>query len=185
MGTACKAPIDWKLLYEAKAFYEALGFEYVEVPWIVHQSVTNATFDGMPHRTQHGDLVGSAEQSFIQMILLGELLPGKYQAITPCFRSDVLDETHESHFMKLELIDMVRPNNWRTMACLVEGFMQSHIPTRVVDIDESQCDIETPDGIELGSYGRRDVGSVSFAYGTGLAEPRFSTAVRKFYAQDG
>ena len=99
MGTACRTPIDWKLLYEAKAFYEGLGFEYIEVPWIVEPSATSVTFGGAPHGTQYGDLVGSAEQSFIQMILRGELSVGKYQAITPCFRSDTLDETHESHFM--------------------------------------------------------------------------------------
>jgi hypothetical protein len=69
------------------------------------------------------------------------------------------------------------------MAELAEAFMQDHVPTRIINVDSTQRDIVTPDGIELGSYGIRTVGNVSFAYGTGLAEPRFSYAINKFYSQ--
>lgn len=99
--------IDYGLLHEAKKFYEALDYTYVEVPWIVDEKVSYAT-----HKDETGKfilddyrhLVGSGEQAFIGMAMNEDLLPyKKYMTITPCFRKGESDETHAEEFMKLEL----------------------------------------------------------------------------------
>lgn len=152
---------------------------------MVRSSFSAFTFAGTPHRVtipgnviRTYELVGSAEQSFIQMIFDGTLPPGRYQTVTPCFRSDAQDELHESHFIKLELIDTANSSSWPDIASIAQDFFS--IPTSIVGISDKQCDIVSAD-IELGSYGcRRMFKDVFFAYGTGVAEPRYSLAKKKF-----
>ena len=51
-------------------------------------------------------LIGSAEQSFYQMLLDGALAPGKYVTCSPCFRNETeADWLHQKQFMKVELIN--------------------------------------------------------------------------------
>jgi hypothetical protein len=117
MPVASSQTIDWSLLGRALDFYKALGYKYIEVPWLVRNEVTEVTrHEGAENfGVPAGDLVGSAEQSFIQMMMDGQLPPGRYCTISPCFRDEpVLDDLHQKHFMKLELIDT--PNTARYWA---------------------------------------------------------------------
>jgi elongation factor P--beta-lysine ligase len=99
--------IDYALLVKAKEYYANLGYEYIETPWIVDEMSAKSTCrhssdifildDG-----QH--MVGSGEQSFIQLCRDRKLVPDKfYMTITPCFRRGENDSTHAEQFIKLEL----------------------------------------------------------------------------------
>jgi hypothetical protein len=145
--------------------------------------------------------VASAEQSFIQMqmdaIASGTRIEGSYCAITPCFRNEsVLDDLHQPYFMKLELItwdggesDMDKmfklARIWFEREHpgdhpgddLMTGAALNNDPdplgvTQAYDIQTTRT------RIELGSYGIREHAKVGrWAYGTGLAEPRYSYAL--------
>jgi hypothetical protein len=145
-------------------------------------------------------LVGSAEQSFIQMMLDGDLKPGCYMAVTPCWRDDELDELHQRYFMKVELIDYMPYDSFLAspyMACMAEHFFNKIMGIEAKyawiqdgqrteefpnDLIGEQCDI-VHDGIELGSYGIRgfefDGRKHIWVYGTGCAEPRLSYVLEK------
>src|SRR5690606_35745906 len=92
---------------ESLDFYEARGYVYMEVPWIVSDEAINVTLppEAEATTTPLGILVGSAEQSFIELLLRGENIT-KACAITPCFRDEIdgWDDLHQPYFMKLELI---------------------------------------------------------------------------------
>jgi hypothetical protein len=147
--------------------------------------------------------VASAEQSFIQMqmdaIAAGTRIGGNYCAITPCFRNEsVLDDLHHPYFMKLELI--VWNGGIRDLTGMLDiarewlgrehpgdhpgdDLLTSVVPNNDPDpLSVTQAyDISTVlTGIELGSYGIRMHDKVGrWAYGTGLAEPRYSLALER------
>lgn len=187
--------IDYKLLGVVQALYEPLGYAYVELPWAVNQHSIRATlpeqFDymtlgrtqgamvikGLAHADYYRDggncLVGSAEQSFIQM----RLPPGRYMGITPCFRIEQKkDMLTQDMFMKLELHDN-RSNAAVSEVILdAEKVLQSLSLSRIDVVEtEEGYDLEMG-GIEIGSYGRRSFEGYSWVYGTGIALPRFSVA---------
>lgn len=102
--------IRWDLVSAALAFYKEAGFQYIEVPWIVSRSAMDATRPEdaealwLPGK-DHG-LVGSAEQSFLEMHLRRELPLGRYLvAASPCFRPTDNNPTtcHQPTFFKVEL----------------------------------------------------------------------------------
>lgn len=181
--------IDWGLLTRASAHYQNLGFNQVEVPWCVPETLNIATkphsdrsfvqtedmFKGQPH-----ELVGSAEQGFQYLIQQGKLSPGKYWSISPCFRVDDYDAIHLPWFVKLELCHIVDPQHDVQTSLLHMVNQCSAFFDRigqecgVVPIGDTY-DIEV-NGIEVGSYGVREVAGTSYIYGTGLALPRFSIA---------
>lgn len=181
-------PLAWTRFTAALEWYRNLGYVYREVPWLVNQ---NSIFETCPEvaklqsvtrdEKHMGCLVGSGEQGFIDELLSGELEPGRYMTITPCFRAeDRYDRLTRPWFMKLELFDNTRePRALRIVedAC---NFMRRWIrDVRVVETEIGQ-DIVTADGVELGSYGLRRLSSgQEFMYGTGLAEPRFTNCWRK------
>lgn len=169
--------ISTQLIYNAISFYRDRGYEMATVPAVVDVDISEFTKpDGrldMMHNEQA--FVGSAEQSFLQLIRNNEIDPGKYMALTPCFRDEpVSNEMTYKIFLKLELIhigssccddilDDARAFYNSEGLCLIklttgEGFDL---------VDETF-------GIELGSYGTRNFEKTVYAYGTGLAEPRFS-----------
>lgn len=82
---------NWNDLSKTVEHFTKLGFNYIEVPWLVPHEVSSIT---APHAlrgdfsTPVGDLVGSAEQSFVQMMREGLLPKGRYVALTPCFREE-------------------------------------------------------------------------------------------------
>jgi hypothetical protein len=199
--------ISYQRLAEAERYYRIRGYEPVDVSWHVSDKAIRMTCprEGLyfPLEDQtginHGSLVASAEQSFIQMMLDGTLKPGKYQAISPCFRGDLIDEWHQLYFMKLELciflglVDPMDIDQWETehwqMYEDAESFFRSFVPVLgicqepIITLDYPQYCIDicsVNPRIELGSYGIRyhpDVGS--WIYGTGCAEPRLSQVIEK------
>jgi hypothetical protein len=176
--------INWGNLTRSLDHYTRLGFMYLEVPWIVPSEITHATFHGRDNGfvTDYGDLVGSAEQSFLYLHTVGKLPPGRYCALTPCFRNEpILDTLHQQYFMKLELIQTDVVSSFELMNLVSEcaGWFNDLIGdgTKIIATPEG-FDITYHD-IELGSYGIRAHNGFRWIFATGIAEPRFSQAVGK------
>lgn len=180
--------IDWSLLAKAAQFYAQAGFTQTETPYAlpeVYHSYTkphndpsfilnNGVFKEQPH-----ELVGSAEQGFIYLIL-NDLVhtQEKLFSITPCFRCDNYDDLHQPWFMKLELFHYSSEfNDIILMVNLVKKFLelQTKSPLIIVNTTVTSYDLEL-NGIEVASFGFRVVEGLTFIYGTGLALPRFSIA---------
>lgn len=189
--------IDYSILGEAQKFYISKGYDVVEVPWIVSHEVNNIAAPQGHQRylldsQSSEELVASGEQGFLQLIMQGHLIPGKYQTVTPCFRDDEVDYLHQQQFMKLELIHYdlydFAEYHGESSGCLskmiedAEEFFNSvglavnrHRITLAPLLP--QIDLEYK-GQELGSYGIRKYKGISWIYGTGVAEPRFSRIKR-------
>lgn len=178
--------IDYKLLGESIDFYESDGFKRIESPWTVTEEVIDITRPpfGKTSKLVHEDgkcLVASGEQSFLYLYLKGFLPLGKFQTITPCFRSDHFDFTHTKYFIKNELIWTENPNrNNLTSICnsAMAFFSDYFNEIRLKETGKDMFDIDAIiDGksYELGSYGIRDCEFLTWIYGTGLAEPRTSS----------
>ncbi len=183
--------IDWELLARANAYYKLQGFEQIETPYatpIAYHKETkphdNPSFilnDGIFKDNEH-ELVASAEQGFIYKLLNNQIINKKLQSITPCFRYDNYDELHQSWFMKLELFHYSdKIEDLEDMINIVKIFMD-HISLNGSETSLIETNLGYDlflNGIEVGSYGFRDVEKKKFIYGTGLALPRFSIADKK------
>ena len=184
--------IDWVLLAKSVAHFQALSYKQVEVPWAVPEQYSsptrphcdqsfvldNAMFESQPH-----ELVGSAEQGFCYLLATGNLEPGKYCSISPCFRVDDFDALHLPWFMKLELchiLDETEDASAELCSMLNQcaaWYDRNGGTCEVVAIDDT-FDLNV-NGIEVGSYGVRTVGATRYIYGTGLALTRFTIAIKK------
>ena len=190
--------IDWSAISNAVDYYTELRYKYIETPWIVNIDDIKLTCpdDDYIIKTNFGDdtgLVGSAEQGFLQMALNGELIPDqKYVSAGPCFRWErPFDELHQLNFMKVELFamceDFEEARYWAGIMCRDAQDMLYNIsagtPSDVVFpiSTESGTDLMIS-GIEIGSYGVRRLDQMQtwWAFGTGLAEPRYSQAMAKY-----
>jgi hypothetical protein len=176
--------VDWSLLSEAVRFYEDRTYRRIELPWFQPVDVVVTTCPDLDRILQvegFGALIGSAEQSFIGADLAGKLGKGRFVACTPCFRNEpVLDRTHRVGFMKVELYCNVGDlaAEAERMMWLADEFM-SLAAGRGLRIEETEQGRDLMLGdVEVGSYGTRAVADVAWAYGTGVAEPRFTTALR-------
>lgn len=177
--------ISYYRIAKAQLYYASLGYINIETPWFVSLDAISVTLpsERRPILSALGALVGSAEQGFIQMMLDGTLKPGKYQSTGPCFRDEPnYDDMHRPAFMKTELI-WYKPeraeeslqvvlNN--ALSCFRDIF--GHYDVATVYTEEG-IDLNI-NGIEIGSYGIRRMQDHSWIYGTGIAEPRFSLAIR-------
>lgn len=182
--------IDYRILAKACEYYEGLGFQQVEVPWIVHEiyMLFTSPFANVGYAMGlKGDdnayLVCSAEQGFIRQALLDELKRRKlFYAVSPCFRDEEHDETHSKYFMKLELFTLNTEKRcielskqFAEMARLFYTFECDIPDVKIVETDIG-FDVMARD-LELGSYGVRHImGGEWCAYGTGVALPRVSLA---------
>jgi len=178
--------IDWTLIGKAIQYYTDNKYNYKEVPWMVQKEAINTTIPTgkLPFFITHPNmpvtkmLVGSAEQSFIQTMLDGNLSKGKYCAATPCFRDDIIDKWHQLYFFKVELIE-VEPDFksvFEMMYC-AKTFMEELGNCKIDIIKTNEGYDLKLQGIEVGSYGYRKTNDFSWIYGTGLALPRFSQAL--------
>lgn len=186
--------INYKWLDTATAYYDRSGFTPIEVPWMVDSKYSKITapegsYFATKKPAQH--LIGSAEQSFLQLASTGKIMPEiRYQAITPCFRQDAPDETHSRWFMKLELFECFEhPILDDVKVKLEAGYFRSHaynffetlINVKKLHVMEIMLEDGTFDftlnGIEIGSYGIRCHKKFTWVYGTGLALPRFNYAM--------
>lgn len=171
--------IDYAKIAQGLAFYTAKGYPYIEAPWVVSRAATNVTIpeDREVTHTQFGDLVGSGEQSFIELMMRGANIQ-KACCVTPCFRDEPeYDELHHAYFLKLELIDTdATKANLHHMIQDAKEFLGQFLDVSVIKTGESAYDIvDTHHQLELGSYGFRQFGKKQFIYGTGIALPRLDT----------
>lgn len=181
--------VNYDNLARAQSGYKSLGYKYIEVPWLVSEAVNDITRPSWVAQyfvTKNGKkktFIGSGEQGFLYLICKGYLAPGFYQTITPCIRNDDFDAWHTKYFMKNELI--IFGHSEVTEEYILEGmiaaakkiFTDLGMNRVLIDKTDEGYDI-TADGIELGSYGVRECEFVRWIYGTGLAEPRFSTLLK-------
>lgn len=177
-------PINWNLIPIVINEYLKLGYKYVEVPWFVDKESIFVTLPNgrSPFKVNENQyLAGSAEQSFLHLALRDKISSGKYVAATPCFRDDEEDLLHHKHFFKVELIDLglnynVSAKNYHQMMNDARGVLSQFTKKSIViQPTDDGCDL-TLNGIEIGSYGKRNYKNINWVYGTGLAEPRFSIA---------
>lgn len=173
--------IDYGKIAKAIKHYTELGYEYIEVPWLVSQETMNVTApsDRRLFDTFAGSLVASGEQSFIE--IRKTLKRGKYLCATPCFRDEQsIDELHRQYFFKVELINVgPRHQGAAAMQLLFDAWKLFH---NYWPVDTVKTDIGWDLNIgevEVGSYGYREHDGFAWAYGTGIAEPRLSQAVVK------
>ncbi len=175
--------IDYRKISEALDYYESRGYEYMEVPWVIDHKSTEITLPAGREATalQYGDLVGSAEQSFIELMRRGETIL-KACAVTPCFRiEDSYDDLHYPYFLKCELIDTdATDENLHQMIDDASAFFSQYTE---VDIEETEPDaydiVDRKMRIELGSYGIRNCEGKRFIYGTGVALPRLTSVLER------
>lgn len=179
------AKTDWGLLAKALDWYSAHGFRRLELPWHARKETVDIT---CPRSEMvfplkgFGVLVGSAEQAFMEAQFEGRLPKGRWLSLTPCFRAEpVLDDLHLPYFMKVELYsnENLQEGLDLEFARTAATFMRLHGAPNVgvVKTDEG-WDLEIG-GIEVGSYSTREHAGHCWTCGTGLAEPRFSTAIER------
>lgn len=180
-------PIDYRLLGYAVQFYRDCHYTYVEVPWMVDGEFIRATLpEGSSYRLQvanvqtlenlyDGDfLVGSAEQGFLSL----DLPPGMYVGCTPCFRDEPkTDLLYQDTFMKVELFNTLPNASVIQTVQDAKRFFRRFIGVSPDEIETAEGTDLMLAGIEIGSYGERTHGDLRWVYGTGLALPRFSTAL--------
>lgn len=178
--------IDYGLLAAAISAYTKLGYQQIEVPWITSIETVDATQPVKSRRfaVDDGHLVGSAEQGFLELAARGYLNPGKFMAVTPCFRDEKVENRWTQRwFMKLELWDTVSAS-YLTVLNDALGVMRTLTPHALNRCSTGDgCDITKlfdRKFVEVGSYGHRRLEvygrMVEWNYGTGLALPRFTTS---------
>lgn len=187
--------IDYELLGKAVEYYKSLGYEQIEVPWIVHKDISMVT---CPHEDNafgvdtyyNNHLIGSAEQGFLQILKNNpDLLDWNkfYFAVSPCFRNEIQDELHSFWFMKIELFVKRRNDsyhlNYQILLDHARLLFNKLLNDKVsyclaLAADETTCDLAY-NGVELGSYGIRKYKNFQYLYGTGLALPRFTIVKEK------
>lgn len=192
---------NFNIITNSILYYKLKGYQYINCPWTVPSSICDITIPNTKSKFIIKDdetLVGSSEQSFLQLIKTNELQKGMYVSMTPCFRDDIVDEIHNLYFYKTELfiyddLEQLKKKFFDVLNTCVEFFSkytkviikeQTNIISPDIDIlpycydiiDENTC-------IELGSYGIRHYTlnnhEITWIYGTGCAEPRLSYVINK------
>lgn len=183
-----KPSINYYTLLKAMEWYSD-EYGQTEVPWKVSKEAISYTFDkeDITNSTQDGKhLIGSAEQGFIELILQNTLPKGKWMSMSPCFRNDEEDRWHQKEFIKLELFQNIHVNK-NQLNQMIQKFVKFCIKfvnenlivvKSTNDINSvTSYDVEI-NGIEVGSFGIREKNGMSWIYGTGIALPRFSEALK-------
>lgn len=170
--------IDCSLLLEAMQYYKKLGYISLSCPMLVDRDIIDMTLpEGKIARECNGKYyVGSAEQSFYQMIKDGFRPEGKYMLITPCERNEVEDDYHFGIFLKVELV-----SNKSSHQSILEDVLSfyKHKGYVVKVVKEGLGKDILIGGIEVGSFGSRCYLGESVSFGTGLALPRISQATEQ------
>ncbi len=181
-------PVNWENLTAALCHYKTAGFTQVHAPWVIPPEYMKVTFPERDavfdqhnggYQTCYGDLIGSAEQSLLYMLMTGQLAHGAYVSLTPCFRIEPeYDRLHSPYFAKVELFSTREAHvtdlkGWTERALVYfQKLAKPNIAFEIVETDIGY-DIEA-NGVEVGSYNRISVQGHTWVCGTGLAEPRFS-----------
>lgn len=174
--------------------WQARGASFVPLPWTVPPEFLEKTRP--PHKSSDDfmlgteGLVASGEQAFLWLDAedrLPSTVAGVYIGWTPCFREEpVYDALHQRAFIKAELYAPLRWDGDPDVLLQVlrdtcrSDFAQlcprtASLLAQTLQPDGS-WDIELG-GVEVGSYGlRQRPNGRLYAYGTALAEPRWSVA---------
>lgn len=179
--------INYKLIDDSINYYSKRKFTRIESPWIVSDFIDQTTkpkgIQSFVIQHLNQNLVASGEQSFLSLYLNESLPKGKFQTVTPCFRDDPVDYLHKQHFIKNELIqtENVNVDSLIEMINVAFDFYLCYFKqVRVVEVEKNiQYDIFV-DEHELGSYGIRKCEFLEWIYGTGCAEPRTSSLLKKY-----
>lgn len=192
--------IDYGKIATALAFYEAREYERVRVPWTCSPYYNDLTRPPRvaphyvvgeseivftkPPTEDVKTLLGSAEQSFLELMGEDSICKGLYVAESPCFRRDASDAIHQKEFFKVELF-AVRPSDPDETLQRLLSDAECFFKTFGLDVrrhlTSSGTDLVAHYGgnyIELGSYriGRNEIFG-RWVCGTGCAEPRLSTVI--------
>lgn len=181
--------IDLRLLGQAIDYYKDLGYEYVEVPWLVKESTSLLTLpEGKNSNCIKDDgrcFIGSAEQGIIELFLNNEVEKNKkYVSFSPCLRIGDVDQYHKEFFYKVELsyfcdssFDAVREVIPITQDARKLFSNLLKVPVNEIDVvttSDTNVDLVINE-VEIGSYGYRKINENSYIiYGTGLALPRLN-----------
>jgi hypothetical protein len=198
-------PIDYLKINAALVFYKSLGYSYIEVPWMVNEIDIEETLparnfrlevhgelDGSMHSMEigctenNGCLIGSAEQGFVHLMRRGDIGPGeRWVSASPCFRREQKEYEAgmlQPYFFKVELVEVTPVPQAavdRMVAEAIRCFRTFGGWPKAVTTEHG-VDLMLGN-IEVGSYGYRESpDGHRWAYGTGLAEPRFSYALKRF-----
>lgn len=170
--------IDSLLLTEALVHYASIGYVPIKAPAVVDKDIVDLTLPSdrksKPHLDKH--YVGSAEQSFYQLLKEGLNPVGSYLLITPCQRYDEPSPFHLQIFLKVELISVEKYRE-EILEDVLLFYGDQRINTEVVDT-LTGYDINV-NGIEVGSFGDRLLNGRWITHGTGLALPRISYAIEQ------
>lgn len=172
--------IDIGLINTAYLYYLLRGYQPLTAPMLVDKDIVELTLptDRKAHKHLDKYYVGSAEQSFYQLIKGGFKPDGSYMMLTPCQRSEINDELHLDIFLKVELVSTNK--HYTVIAKDVHDFYTALGQSAEVIVpknDPSNIDLEIND-IEVGSFGFREYNGYIINYGTGLALPRYSQAIK-------
>lgn len=150
--------------------------ECSRLPWHVSDKVIEMTTKSKPHKTMDGNFVGSAEQSFLQLMLDNKLDKSlRYVGFTPCLRDDVIDSIHDRQFYKAEMFsfsDYDYLDDFTNIAIDAFKFLKNDLNISKVKVDDNQIDLYI-NNIEVGSYCRKEFENYKWVCGTLLAMPRF------------
>lgn len=183
--------IDSSLILKAMNYYSQY-FKPMSVPLCVDES---AIFNSIPQEKRSAIIpqgrinndsgnisfyVGSAEQSFIYLHKKNLIGNGYYSAITPCQRFEHEDNLHFSIFIKMELILIGEHNRDELLNRSLVFFSALSANTEVVPSGNKPEELDILiNGIEVGSYGiGHMLDGTPYTYGTGIAEPRCSFALK-------
>jgi len=178
--------INYSIIHNSTVYYETVGYKRIESPWTVSKEINSITkpVGVEEYEILHNGkcLVASGEQSFLYLYVKGFLPKGKFQTVTPCFRSDHFGPYHTKYFLKNELIDTENANRAGLDRIIGSAFnfMANYFGSENLRVVKTDIGYDICYGeIELGSYGIRECEFLKWVYGTGLAEPRFSTVLNR------
>lgn len=180
--------INYRFISDSNNYYEKEGFTRIEAPWTVSKPISDITKPAyrQDFKIEYNQkvLVASGEQSFLYLYLKQFLPKGRFQCVTPCFRSEVFDSTHTKYFIKTELIDTKNVTT-ESLNEIIEkcfGFFSCYLIKKNLSIDKTESGFDINYNFlnkqyELGSYGIRECDFLSWIYATGCAEPRLSSII--------
>lgn len=192
--------IDYSKINDSIDFYSKVGYKRIETPWLVSREIhditrpENKALYTVTKNEKIKTFVASGEQSFLYLINKSQLSSGFYQTTTPCLRNDDFDDLHTKYFIKNELIYFEYKKNiqfnQKNFNHILENmlydalkfFSQYDSSSKFIfeKSDENVTDIKYK-GVEIGSYGIRSSNFCNWVFGTGCAEPRFSTVLNMEY----
>lgn len=183
-------------LAKAKFYYQELGYVYTNVPTLVESVVINSTCPPGGDFRSGSDLyhVASGEQGFVQMIKdyhdcydrdLKEILSKPLQTITACHRPSDRHkgDLYQEWFLKLELYNP-DPKEYIKLLQDARSCYAVYFGVQLTEITIEPTPLGLDlmyKGVEIGSYGKREVSflhpalgssSFSFSYGTGFVPYR-------------